>query len=77
MAGLEGGEACERACNSGVFEMMADARLGAVADLSGGDITGGVALLKSIDCLGLGATGAEAGEGFTRNASSANLSATL
>lgn len=84
MTGLEGvGDVCdESACSSGVFEMMADARLtsgcgGAVADLSGGDITDGLALLTSIDCLWLGCAGAEDGEGFTWKASSANLSATL
>jgi hypothetical protein len=85
MTGLGGGGgACdERACSSGVFEMMVDARLTsgcfgvAVADLRGGDMTGGFAPLKSIDCLGLGAAGAKDGDGFTRKASSANLSATL
>jgi hypothetical protein len=62
--------------------MMVDARLtsrgfeGAGVDLRGGDMTDGFGLLISIDCLGLGAADVEEAEGFTWNASSANLSAT-
>ena len=83
MPGLRGswGMGAESACSSGVLEMMAEARLtsgcgGAVADLSGGDMTEGFALLRSMDCLWLGGAGA-VGEGFTWNASSASRSATL
>ena len=71
IAGLGGswGTGPERACSSGVLEMMAEARLtsgcgGAVADLCGGDMTEGFARLKSMDCLWLGGAGPET-EGFT------------